>query len=244
MKIKFLPIAKMVCVTCIVVLSIILINSSVKVSPRFSIIISNSSWILPTLVHIPQFLLPFLLILYLSKGRLEQYGFNLNESPPIFTRKRMAQIGLISGLLLSLKYIPQMISSRSLEIPQPVTQGNILGSLAFQWVVVGLCEETMFRGLIQTYLMDNLQGHVDIFGHDFHIGTAIGAVIWGVFHLINILVMPWGPTLLTVILTTVTGLFMGYAYQETRSLYTTIIVHNTLFGIPLSIGYIIYFLVY
>lgn len=54
-------------------------------------------------------------------------------------------------------------------------------------VVVGVCEETMFRGLIQTYLMNNLKGNVKIFGHDLHIGTILGAIIWGGFHFVEIL---------------------------------------------------------
>ena len=242
MKIKFLPIIKMLCVEFVVAISIILINSSVNSIPKLSSIIAGSSWILATLVHVPQFLLPFLMILYLSKGRLEQYGFNLNESLPFFTRIRMLKIGVIFGSLLSLKYIPQIITSKTIDIPRPIQPVNILGSLVFQWVVVGLCEETMFRGLIQTYLMDNLQGYVRLFRHDLHIGTVIGALFWGAFHFINILVMPWNSTLLTVFLTTIAGLLMGYAYQETRSLSTTIIIHITLFGIPLLIGYFIYFL--
>lgn len=45
-----------------------------------------------------------------------------------------------------------------------------------------------------------------------------------------------------VVLTTVAGLLMGYAYQETGSLLTTIIVHNTIFGVPLTVGYILYWL--
>lgn len=242
MKIKFLPLGKMVIVTCIVILSIILINSSIKEFPRFSKIISGSSWFLPTLVHVPQFLLPFLVIICLSKGHLEKYGFNLNESPPFFTRCNMLKIGVTFGSFLSFKYIPQIITNKTIDIPRPITPINILGSLVFQWVIVGLCEETMFRGLIQTYLMDSLQGNVRFFQHDLHIGTVISAIIWGLFHFINILVMPWNSTLLTVFLTTIAGLPMGYAYQETRSLFTTIIIHNTLFAIPLLIGYIIYFL--
>jgi len=119
---------------------------------------------------------------------------------------------------------------------------SFLGNMTFQWIVVGLSEETMFRGLIQTYLMINLSGYVRILSHDLHVGTVIGAVIWGLFHFINILVMPLGPVVFTVVLTTMAGLLMGYAYQETGSLMTTIIVHNTMFGVPLTIGYILYWL--
>jgi len=46
--------------------------------------------------------------------------------------------------------------------------------------------------------------------------------------------------LFLVALTTAIGLLLGYAYQETGSLATTIIVHNTLFGVHLSVGYILY----
>jgi len=40
------------------------------------------------------------------------------------------------------------------------------------------------------------------------------------------------------------GLLMGYAYQRTGSLLTTILVHNTIFGVPLTIGYIFHFMGY
>ncbi len=54
--------------------------------------------------------------------------------------------------------------------------------------------------------------------------------------------MPLGSVVFFVVLTTVAGLLMGYAYQETGSLLTTIIVHNTIFGVPLTVGYILYWL--
>ena len=117
---------------------------------------------------------------------------------------------------------------------------SVVGSLAFQWIVVGLAEETMFRGMIQTYLMKTLKGTTRLAGHDFHVGTVAAALLWGVFHLINVLVMPFLNALFTAVITTFAGLLMGYAYQRTRSLLTTILVHNALFGVPLTIGYLIY----
>ena len=90
--------------------------------------------------------------------------------------------------------------------------------------------------------MRNLEGHVKVLGHDLHIGTVIGAIIWGAFHFINILVMPWETVVFFVLLTTAIGLPMGYAYQETGSLLTTAIVHNMIFGIPLTIGYVLHWL--
>ena len=234
------PILKMSGVGIIVAFAIILIDATTRINPNLGMLVEGSPWFLATLVHIPHVVIPVALIYYVSGGRLHAYGFNLNQKPPIFTHKRMLGLGAIFGLVMSLRYVSQIARGVPVDIPQPVTTASFLGNMTFQWIVVGLSEETLFRGLIQTYLMENLRGSVRILGHQLHIGTVIGAIIWGAFHFINILMMPLGPVVLTVILTTFAGLAMGYAYQETRSLLTTIIVHNTLFGVPLIIGYILY----
>jgi len=240
-KLKLTPIVRMLGVTAIVALVIVLIDAAFRSLPNYESLRENS-WILADLVHIPQFLIPFLLICYITKGKVGEYGFNLREDPPEFTHRRMLVLGIFSGLLMSLTYIPQIVRNAPLDIPRPVTLVSVLGNMTFQWIVVGLCEETMFRGLIQTYLMKNLEGYVKIFGHDLHTGTVVGAIFWGAFHFINILSMPLGTVIFFVILTTPIGLLMGYAYQRTGSLLTTAIVHNTLFGVPLTIGYLLYWL--
>jgi membrane protease YdiL (CAAX protease family) len=241
-RLKFSPIVRMSGVAVGVAAIIVAIYAVLKSSPNFDAIIRDSSWIIADLLHIPQFLIPFVIIYGLTKGRLGEYGFNLKQKPPVFTHRRMLGIGVIFGLLMSLKYISPIVRGAALNIPRPVTGVNFLGNMTFQWIIVGLSEETMFRGLIQTYLMNNLRGHVRLLRHDLHVGTVIGAILWGAFHFINILVMPLGSVVFFVVVTTVAGLLMGYAYQETGSLLTTIIVHNTIFGVPLTIGYILYWL--
>lgn len=241
-KLRFAPIVWMSVVMAIVAAIIVSIYAALQSFPNFEAIMRDSSWIFSDLVHIPQFLIPFILICWLTKGRVGEYGFNLKQKPPVFTHKRMLGLGALFGLLMSLKYVPSVVRGVPLDIPRPVSLANVLGNMTFQWIVVGLSEETMFRGLVQTYLMNNLKGHVMLLGHDLHVGTVVGAILWGVFHFINILVMPLGSVVFFVVVTTVAGLLMGYAYQETGSLLTTIIVHNTIFGVPLTIGYILYWL--
>jgi len=238
------PILKMLSVTLIVTMLIIFINQRLTSSPAIDTLMRDSAWILSDAVHIPQFLIPLCLILYITKGRISEYGFNFNEDPPEFSHKRMLFIGLCSGLFMSLKYIIQIVRGVPIEVPQPVTLMNFVGYMTFQWIVVGLSEETMFRGLIQTYLMRNLEGSVFVAGHELHVGTVIAGLFWGVFHLINVLCMPLSSALFTVAVTIPIGVVMGYAYQRTGSLFTTVIVHNTLFGVPLTIGYLLYFLGY
>ncbi|NOR84402.1 MAG: CPBP family intramembrane metalloprotease [Ardenticatenales bacterium] len=241
-KLKAAPIISMLGVTALVVIAIVLIDAGFRSLPDLPLFAHGTSWMLAILVHVPQFVIPFLVICCIKQRGLGEYGFNLKENPPTFTHRRMLMLGVAFGLFMSLKYISQVVAGEPLDIPQPVTLVSVMGNLAFQWIVVGLCEETMFRGLIQTHLMNNLEGYVKVLGHDLHVGTVIGAIIWGAFHFVNLLVMPWGPAIFYVILTTVIGLAMGYAYQETRSLLTTMIVHNTIFGVPLTIGYLLHWL--
>jgi membrane protease YdiL (CAAX protease family) len=242
MRLRPAPVAKMLGLMTIVGILIFSIYAVLGTLPNFQILVRDSSWVIADLLHIPQFVIPFALICWITKGRLGEYGFNLRQLPPLFTHKRMFGLGVLFGLLMSLKYIPSVAGGASVDVPQPVSLGSVLGNMTFQWVVVGVAEETMFRGLIQTYLMNNLSGHIEILGHELHIGTVIGAVFWGIFHFINILVMPLGSVVFFVVLTTIAGLFMGYAYQETGSLLTTVIVHNTIFGVPLTVGYLLYWL--
>ena len=241
-ELKSAPIIKMLGVTVIVALVIVLVDATLRSLLNYAAMVEDSSWILADLVHVPQFVIPFALMYCITGGRLREYGFNLKQKPPAFTHRRMFGLGALFGLLMSLKYVSQVAKGAPVDIPQPVTAVSVLGNMTFQWLVVGLSEETMFRGLIQTYLMNNLRGYVKVLGHDLHIGTVLGALFWGAFHFINVLVMPLGSVVFVVILTTVAGLFMGYAYQETGSLLTTIIVHNTLFGVPLTVGYILHWL--
>ena len=231
-KLRLGPILSMFVVTLLVALSVFIIAETFSVS----------SWLLTVLVHVPQFVVPFSIILYLTNGEPRRYGFNMNEDPPEFSHRRMLFIGVLSGLMLSLRYFVQVLTGVPLDVPQPVDSVNVLGYLLFQWVLVGLSEETMFRGLIQTYLMENLEGSVEILGHGVHVGTVVAALFWGGFHIVNVLNMPLGSALFTVLITTPIGLLLGYAYQRTGSLLTTILVHNTLFGVPLTIGYILYFM--
>jgi membrane protease YdiL (CAAX protease family) len=241
-ELKLVPILKMLVVIAVVASVIVLMDWALRLFFQYEVLVRDSFWIIADLVHVPQFVIPFGLIWYITRGKLSEYGFNSRQDPPIFTHRRMLALGGGVGLLLSLEYILQAVRGEVVGIPQPVTVVNVLGNLSFQWIVVGLAEETMFRGLIQTYLMSNLKGWVRLLGHDLHAGTVVGAIFWGLFHFLNVLTVPVGSVVFVVVLTTVAGLLMGYAYQKTGSLLTTVIVHNTMFGVPLTVGYVLYWL--
>lgn len=235
------PIIRVTAVTAVVAACIVAVDATLKALTNYESLVRSSSWIIADLVHVPQFLVPFLLIWWITKGNLSRYGFNAKQTPQL-SHKRMFLLGLGFAVLMSARYCVQAAKGGPIGIPQPVTAFNVLGHMTFQWIVVGLSEETMFRGFVQTYLMENLKGHLRLMGHDVHVGAVIAGVLWGLFHFINVLVMPLRSTVFIVMVTVPIGIVMGYAYQQTRSLLTTIIVHNTIFGTALTIGYLLYWL--
>lgn len=113
-QIKAKPIIEMLGVTVLVTLIIVAIDIICKLLPRYEIL--KNSWVIADLVHIPQFLVPFLLIYYITKGKVGEYGFNLKEYPPVFTHRRMLIMGIFFGLLMSLRYIPQFLGNMPLDI--------------------------------------------------------------------------------------------------------------------------------
>jgi hypothetical protein len=53
---------------------------------------------------------------------------------------------------------------------------NLLWMGAYIWILVGIAEETLYRGMIQTYLMRHLNGQIRIIKWDFKMGTLIAAI--------------------------------------------------------------------
>ena len=129
MKLKLTPILKMLTVTVTVALSIYFINAMLLDLPNYETLMTESSWIFADLVHVPQFLIPFIIILYITKGRPSQYGFNLKEDPPEFTHRRMLIIGLCSGLLMSIKNIISIVKGLPVDVRARARSEIVLSNL-------------------------------------------------------------------------------------------------------------------
>jgi len=61
-KLKPAPILKMLGVVAVVTLIIVLIDAALGSLSNYETLMRDSSWLVADLVHVPQFLIPFLLI--------------------------------------------------------------------------------------------------------------------------------------------------------------------------------------
>jgi len=187
--------------------------------------------------HVGLFLVGFACIWICSNHKPNNWGFSLNH-PKI-------RLSVLIGILLALVgFLQHFLFSKFLSVPSVLfepTPINLLWMGVYIWIFVGIAEETLYRGMVQTYLMNHLNGQIRIIKWDFKTGTLIAAVLFGCTHLSNLAFLPYQMVVSNVILTTFTGLILGYLHQQTHSLAGPIMAHNLSNGLAnLLIGLLLW----
>jgi membrane protease YdiL (CAAX protease family) len=190
------------------------------------------------MMEVPMLLISVFIIRRLSKGKFGNYGFNLRS------RDLKLAFSIVGGTLFALfmaliDYLPPIVRGR-FEIGYDLTFTNVLGTLSFMWIFVGIAEESLSRGLIQTYLMNNMSGDVKIASWNIKRATILGGLIFGLSHFFNIYRKPLEFVIPQMIYATVFGIIVGYVYQETQSLAGPIVMHNVADGLETTIEYLLY----
>jgi membrane protease YdiL (CAAX protease family) len=209
----------------------------------YKALVENSPWIPKSIGDSIAFAVGVFIIWKISRGRLKNYGFSLASKN--LKIKLSLILGIFLGLIgIILDHLPELISGVQFKPshPYPLTAVNILGMMTFQWIFVGIFEETITRGLMQTYLMEKLNGVVTLYKWDFHIGSIITAVLFGVGHFGPHLFFggSWLTLIPHLLFATAFGLCSSYIYQETKSLVGPILMHNIIDGLLYSVDYLFY----
>ena len=142
--------------------------------------------------------------------------FLLGRRFPIGSFKRRMRPWYIAALVLIAVSLGETVGSppsAGFHIPALPT---LIAQLVFLAFVVGPTEELLFRGLVQTGLRRSLGQW----------GIVIGALLFGFFHLINLVSQPLGTTALQVLTVTVIGLVFGVLYDRTRNLVGASLAHS------------------
>ncbi|TMF88365.1 MAG: CPBP family intramembrane metalloprotease [Chloroflexi bacterium] len=105
----------------------------------------------------------------------------------------------------------------------PVTLAAQLVALA---LVVGPSEELLFRGVIQTSLNRSIHAAMRWRGWRLPLGTLFAAVLFGLFHLVNLGFQPLATTLEQVVVGIALGLVIGVLYDRTGNLIGAGLFHS------------------
>jgi len=202
-------------------------------SPEFKHIAQTSPWIPRYIGDLLAFVVTMVMIWRASQGNLGNYGFTL-AGRNLKLKFSIALGTAFALILMLLEYSLQVLAGNvESQAAYPRTVTNVVGMLSFQWVFVGIFEEPLARGLVQTRLMSELRGTVKVFRWSFHVGTIVAGVLFGVGHVVPYIFFgqSWLFLGIEVVGATLFGLLAGYVYQETRSLAGPIVMHNIADGL-------------
>jgi membrane protease YdiL (CAAX protease family) len=116
----------------------------------------------------------------------------------------------------------------------------LLADVVFRLILVGLAEEFLFRGLIQTGLNSSLRGTLALGRVRLRVGTVVAAVVFGLTHAENLALGQALPSVLfNLVYAIFLGLVAGYFYDKTRNLWGAVILHNIAdflaFAVPIAL---------
>ena len=113
----------------------------------------------------------------------------------------------------------------AIHLPAPPL---LIAELVLVALVVGPTEEMLFRGLVQTGINGSLHGELSVLGWHLRFGTLLAALVFGLWHLVNLSYQAFGPTLEQVLFAAIIGLAIGVTYDRTRNLVGAAILHSLL----------------
>lgn len=182
--------------------------------------------------HTSQMLLALLLILLLTRGRIAIFGLNLRNADQSLALLTRGFFPILLGSLVAGHLLVPLLTGDAPERFESMTSGALAAQLGFSFVLVGLSEEIVFRGLLQSLLARYLRGSVRLAGVEIPSAGVWAAVIFTIAHI----GIDW--TALTVtaldpsqlVLAFVLGCFYAVAYQRTGSLLAPVLAHNAVNG--------------
>jgi uncharacterized protein len=120
----------------------------------------------------------------------------------------------------------------------------LAAELVFLALIVGPTEELLFRGLVQTGINGSVSGERQVLGWRLRHGTVLAALVFGLWHLVNLSYQPLGPTVEQVLIATVIGLVIGVVYDHTRNLIGAAVLHSLLDFTGTALPWVAYFVIH
>jgi membrane protease YdiL (CAAX protease family) len=135
--------------------------------------------------------------------------------------------GLFFGVFMTfVDFWPQLVAHRPPSQPYPLTPFNITGWLSFEGVFAGASEETLFRGLLVTYLAAAMPGRVSFRGYTMNGAGVVVAALFALAHFGNFFLRPFPMALGQLVYAFALGVLYAYWFEKSRSLLAPIVGHN------------------
>jgi membrane protease YdiL (CAAX protease family) len=145
-----------------------------------------------------------------------------------FALKRRFPVGKLSGNSLR-RWLPGWIIMLAIAVPFAILTSQktslagvsslaIVMNVLFNGVIVGVSEEFLFRGQVQTGLNNSVEKIVKLGKGSIRLGTILAGVVFAAIHLVgNVSAIPFA---------FVFGIVVGYYYDKTNNIWGAVIIHN------------------
>lgn len=224
------------------------LNAGLTVQPALSGLDSEGAFVFITVHHIVQGGVAVAVI-----GLLVMAGWSWREFGLAWGNVRLA-LGIVAifaliyaVLTFGLDFLPYAVSRQQPGLAYQFTPSNVFGVLAFEWLLVGVSEEILFRGLIMGLLARAFHGTVMLgFGRAaFRVSIAgiLAAAIFAFAHTIAydrafFLPFEFRPDWLQVVQAFTLGIYYATLREKTGSLLGPIISHNISDGLYMSMTFL------
>ncbi len=223
-------------------------NSGLTVQPAFAGLDPEGAFVFITVHHLVQGGVAVVAIAMLVAAGWSWREFGLAWGD---VRLALRIVGIFAAIYtvvtLGFDFLPYAVSGQQPGLAYHFTPANIVGVLAFEWLLVGVSEEILFRGLIMGLLARAFHGHVRLgMGRAaFRVSVAgiLAAAIFAFAHTVAydrafFLPFTFRPDWLQVVEAFLLGLYYAALREKTGSLLGAIISHNVSDGLYMSMTFL------
>ena len=140
--------------------------------------------------------------------------------------------GLVIGVAMTLvDFAPQIAAHQAPSRPYELTPLNIVGWLSYRGGFLGIADETLYRGLLVTYLAAAIPGRVSFLRLQMNAVGVIVALIMAIPYLGGFVGHPFGIAIAAILYIFAQGVFFAYWFEKSGSLLAPVIGHNVCYGV-------------
>jgi membrane protease YdiL (CAAX protease family) len=214
--------------------SVSLLNSK---SSYFSDLSTNFPWVNRYVFGFALLIASAVVIERQGSYRLRTILFGGRERVPVL---HIAVVGICFGIFMTLVDFLPVIYNGGLRLDYDPSLINLLGRMGYVWILVGVSEEFLFRGLIQNSICYEPDPQVNLLLFKTARSNVISSLLYGLSHFVNFLSKPVSFVLPQVLYTILFGLALGHFYIKSGRLVEPIIIHNLADGLEYTLEYLMY----
>ena len=223
-------------------------NAGLTVGPALAGLDSEGAFVFITVHHLVQggIALGLIGVLVAAGGSWREFGFARGD---VRLALRIVAVftAIYTVLTFGFDFLPFAIRGDQPGLAYQFTSANVIGVLAFEWLLVGVSEEILFRGLIMGLLARAFGGAVRVglgrAAFSVSVAGIIAAAIFAFAHTViysRAFFLPFSiePNWVQVVEAFVLGIYYAALREKTGSLLGAIVSHNISDGLYMSMTFL------